>query len=350
MRRIIIMAAAVFMAGSLFAQDCSELFFSEYLEGSGNNKGLEVYNPTDGVINLGSYYIARYSNGSNSYVDGGITQLEGFIQPYSTHLIVNGQTTSTDVSPAADPALQAMAQQLDHDYPAPTYMNGNDAIALFRDEGGSGNVNDFVLVDLFGIIGGGMPSDAEGWASITDQWIYKNIYDDVSGDIIGQDSTFVENYIIPDGYYFLDWWLWSANHALVRKPEVKKGITVETMPRDEFNVTLQWDTVPGGQDVWDSLNAHYCDCEFGTDIASGEVIRSFSVAPNPSMSLVKIGFDRGIDEIRIFDLTGKLVYRSEALKGIRQEEFTIDHLRDGIYVVKITSGSEILSRKLVKGR
>lgn len=346
MRRIILMVAMGIAASAMFAQDCSELFISEYLEGSGNNKGLEIYNPTDVVINLGTYWVARYSNGSNSYTDGGITQLEGFIQPYSTHLIVNGQTTSTDISPASDPNLRAIAQQLDHDYPAPTYMNGNDAVALFKDTGGSGNISDFVLVDLFGIIGGGMPSDGEGWASITDQWIYKNVYE--NDEIVGQDSTYVTNYIIPEGYYFLRWWLWSANHALVRKPNVTKGVTSETMPTTEFNVTLEWDTVPGGQDVWDSLNAHYCICEFKTDIATEEVIRSFNLYPNPSGAFVHISYEDGIDQVTINDMSGKLVYRSEDLMGIRQEEFSVDQLSDGIYMLLVRSGDRLLSRKLIK--
>ena len=64
--------------------------------------------------------------------------MQGFLQPYTTHFLVNGQITSTETSPACDPALQALAQQLDHDYPAPTYMNGNDAIALFKDPVGMG--------------------------------------------------------------------------------------------------------------------------------------------------------------------------------------------------------------------
>jgi len=50
--------------------------------------------------------------------------------------LVNGQTTSTSSSPACSPVLQALANQLDHDYPAPTYMNGNDAIALIKTPGG----------------------------------------------------------------------------------------------------------------------------------------------------------------------------------------------------------------------
>ncbi len=288
MRRIIyIWMGILLFSTNLFAQDCSELFFSEYLEGSGNNKGMEIYNPTSGIINLAPYYLARYSNGKNSYTDGGITQLEGFIQPYSTHLIVNGQTTSTETSPASDPNLRALSQQLDHDYPAPTYMNGNDAIALFKDTGGNGDVADFILVDLFGIIGGGMPSDGEGWAAFTDEWAYKNIWENDS--IVDRDSIYITNFIVPDGY----WWLpWSSNHALVRKPSVKQGVNLESMPAIEFDVTMEWDTIPGGVDVWDSLNAHTCDCEMQTWVETRNWDHLFRLIPNPVTDKVRVVFEQ----------------------------------------------------------
>ena len=32
---------------SVNAQDCSELFISEYIEGPGNNNAIEIYNPTN---------------------------------------------------------------------------------------------------------------------------------------------------------------------------------------------------------------------------------------------------------------------------------------------------------------
>lgn len=336
------MIIASLLAIGLSAQDCSELFFSEYLEGSGNNKGLEVYNPTDQVINLGSYYIARYSNGSNSFVDGGLTQLEGFIQPYKTHLIVNGQTTSTETSPASDPNLRALAQQLDHDYPAPTYMNGNDAIALFKDMGGSGDVGDFVLVDLFGIIGGGMPADGAGWAAFTDEWVYKNIYE--GDEIVGQDSVFITNFIVPDGY----WWLpWSSNHALVRKPTVKSGVTAETMPSVEFDVTMEWDTVPGGIDVWDSLNAHYCECEFATGFEENELNASVTVYPNPARSEVKIFSESGLQHVTLTNLSGKVIYESPYLEGLRREEINLESIDEGVYLLRINSERGSITRKLV---
>ncbi|TAE50313.1 MAG: lamin tail domain-containing protein, partial [Bacteroidetes bacterium] len=40
---------------------CTDLFFSEYLEGSSNNKAVEVYNPTASPVNLAGYKIYRYN-------------------------------------------------------------------------------------------------------------------------------------------------------------------------------------------------------------------------------------------------------------------------------------------------
>ena len=50
------------VAMNTVAQDCSDLFISEYVEGSGNNKALEIYNPTTTSIALNGYKIERYSN------------------------------------------------------------------------------------------------------------------------------------------------------------------------------------------------------------------------------------------------------------------------------------------------
>ena len=44
---------------------CSDLFFSEYIEGSsGTNKVLEIYNPTNAAISLTPYSVKLYANGA----------------------------------------------------------------------------------------------------------------------------------------------------------------------------------------------------------------------------------------------------------------------------------------------
>ncbi|MCK7471803.1 MAG: hypothetical protein MZU95_14260 [Desulfomicrobium escambiense] len=42
----------------------TDLFISEYIEGSSNNKALEIYNGTRATVDLSIYSVALYSNGS----------------------------------------------------------------------------------------------------------------------------------------------------------------------------------------------------------------------------------------------------------------------------------------------
>ena len=44
---------------------CDEIFISEYLEGWGNNKAIELFNPTNASVDLSDYRLERYSNGIN---------------------------------------------------------------------------------------------------------------------------------------------------------------------------------------------------------------------------------------------------------------------------------------------
>ena len=52
----------LFLCTYIFA-DIEELFFSEYIEGSSNNKALEIYNGTGSEINLENYRINQSVNG-----------------------------------------------------------------------------------------------------------------------------------------------------------------------------------------------------------------------------------------------------------------------------------------------
>ena len=325
---------------TLSAQDCSDLFFSEYVEGSGNNKGMEIYNPTDQIVPLSSYYVARYSNGNLIYESGGITQLQGFLQPYSTHFLVNGQTVSTETSPACDPALQALAQQLDHDYPAPTYMNGNDAIALFKDPVGNGDKADFLVVDLFGIIGGGMQSSDEGWTDFTDAWAYKNIYED--DVIIGRDSTYIQNYIVPDTYY---WLTWTSNQSLVRKASVMKGIT--TNPATEFVVTMEWDTVPGGTNAWDSIGMHICDCTSVGIEKTGFEEDLLDIYPNPARDYLRVDARKPVEELILYDASGRELFRKTPATGTLNQVINTHMYPSGFYHLRIKFHDRVQVEKVM---
>lgn len=44
----------------------AQLMFSQYIDGTGNRKGLEIYNPDGSTVNLADYQIEQYTNGATS--------------------------------------------------------------------------------------------------------------------------------------------------------------------------------------------------------------------------------------------------------------------------------------------
>jgi hypothetical protein len=53
------------------AVDSENLFFSEYIEGSSNNKVLEIYNPTGAAVDLSEYTVQQSNNGAGWGMDDG---------------------------------------------------------------------------------------------------------------------------------------------------------------------------------------------------------------------------------------------------------------------------------------
>jgi predicted extracellular nuclease len=283
------------------AQNCQEVFISEYVEGSGNDKAIELYNPTANAINLSGYRIERFSNGDATSNAGGVTNLTGTIQPFSTFIIVNGQTVTQPNSPAASPALQAMADQLDHAYPAPTYMNGNDAIVLYKNT---------VIVDIFAKFGdASQNSNSIGWS---DQFPYDG-------------STGV---------------VWTKDHTLIRKASVKKGVTVNP---DPFIVTQQWDSLP--KDTWTNLGQHTCDCF----LSVGEnTLNSVSVFPNPSANgVLYVNTNNTIATIEVVDLLGKVVVSEVKNDQSSAAVVMTDKLRKGAYLLRINFADKSSSQQSI---
>ena len=101
---------------------CADLFFSEYIEGSGNNKGLEIYNPTANAINLSGYTVIEKFSATTP---AATFALSGTIPAHGTHVIVANQ---------ADPAMLAIADTA-LAFPSVVHFNGNDAVGLLNSNG-----------------------------------------------------------------------------------------------------------------------------------------------------------------------------------------------------------------------
>ena len=110
----------------------TDLFMSEYIEGSSFNKAIEIYNGTGGAVDLaaGGYTLELYSNGSASLSQS--VALSGTIADGDVFVLAHA---------SADPAILAVTDLTNS---AVINFNGDDAVVLRR----SGAV-----VDAFGQIG-----------------------------------------------------------------------------------------------------------------------------------------------------------------------------------------------------
>lgn len=117
--------------------DCTYPFFSEYIEGSGNNKCLEIYNPTASDISLDDYHIEIYFNGSTS-AGNTINFAEGAVLPAGGTYVV--------CSPAADDAFLDLADEATG---GTSWFNGDDAVALVAEAIEA----EEVIIDVIGQIG-----------------------------------------------------------------------------------------------------------------------------------------------------------------------------------------------------
>ncbi|MNK44514.1 Extracellular ribonuclease precursor [compost metagenome] len=113
----------------------TDLLFSEYIEGSGNNKALEIANNTGSSINLSTYTIKKQTNGAGSWSTG--LALSGTITTGSKFVIVNSSMSSSCFSTSAA-NISTTATELT--------FNGNDAVGLFKNG---------VLIDIIGTFNGG---------------------------------------------------------------------------------------------------------------------------------------------------------------------------------------------------
>lgn len=107
----------------------TELFFSEYVEGSSFNKALEIFNPTPSAVDLSEYKVIKYLNGGDA--PNKTLQLSGTLNPGDVFVIAHGSAAS---------AIKDVANLIEGD-DGVTNFNGNDAVGLFKGE---------LLIDIIG--------------------------------------------------------------------------------------------------------------------------------------------------------------------------------------------------------
>lgn len=113
------------------AAPCVDLFFSEYIEGSSNNKAIEIYNGTGAPVDLSTYSIERYTNGSPTVSNS--LALSGTLTDGDVFIIANSNADLADITSQADLTNNSVLQ-----------FNGDDTVTLS---------NNGTILDVIGQIG-----------------------------------------------------------------------------------------------------------------------------------------------------------------------------------------------------
>ncbi|MDB4048318.1 endonuclease [Polaribacter sp.] len=115
----------------------NQLFFSEYVEGGGYNKAIEIVNLTSSAVDLTGYSIKKQSNGAGDWIDE-LSLNSGSVKSITTgdvFVVINSRADSQELNNQAD---------LVHPDSSPINWNGNDAVGLFKNG---------VLIDIVGVLG-----------------------------------------------------------------------------------------------------------------------------------------------------------------------------------------------------
>ncbi|MGB0869964.1 MAG: lamin tail domain-containing protein [Flavobacteriales bacterium] len=299
----LLFSAAVLAVTALQAQDCTEIFFSEYVEGSSKNKALEIYNPTSASIDLSVYKIKRYKNGQTA--PDTELELSGNLVGYDVVVITNGETTDTGFG-TVDSVLYNMGDLHGTGIYAssPMFFNGNDALTI--EKANSTSTDD--IVDIFGKVG---EDPNNGWNNI--------------------DSM---NYVAGEDF----WTAWTKDHTMVRKSSVLKGVTANP---SVFNTGLEYDSLP--KNTFTELGSHTCDCK----TLSTTEYNQFSFLAYSLEGNVIVTSKENLKNVEFVSLTGQVVYSQSVSTG----SFTVQpNLNNGVYVIRLTNdkGQQTSSKIVLK--
>jgi hypothetical protein len=334
---------SLFTLGSTFAQDCSKLFISEYVEGWSNNKAIEIYNPTNSAIDLSEYIIARYSNGANTATIANAVQLSGTVAAHDVYVAVLDKRDSLGTGQEA-PVWDSLQVKADGFY-APVYntsnsfyWNGNDAVVLFKGTLTGTPTTQLtaitpalIPIDIFGKIGEN-PGPDTGWSTTAP-------YNTGAGVVV------------------------TVDHSLIRKSTVKQGVT--NVAITEFNPLAEYDSIPAttylfdingdtiksnaGNPIqfgnWASLGTHNCACN-PLSVNKVPDMSVFSIFPNPSVDgTFNITASAGIERIYVVNGLGQTVKNVKANSATNS---TIN-LGDvpGVYIVKVETGNGIVTKRVI---
>lgn len=342
MKKYVLAIVALFGLSAVNAQNCEDLFISEYVEGTNNNKAIEIYNPTGNIINLSEYRLIRWDNGSTP-PGGGVdisttepTKVFNFpnqstIAPLDVVVISLNVTDAGELGGLTDTALVSKA-----DYTTPTCntstntsrticFNGDDAMELQKFIN-----NAWVSVDIFACIGERPVNFSGGTSNPTGAWTNLAPY---SSPPVGFQGFYSDYY-------------WTQDQTLIRKASVLKG-TVVNPQLESWNPAVEWDSLPAN--TYSNLGSHLCDCASMSTVNEGKVkANQVILFPTPASDVINIQALIDVKGIKIYNLAGSLVAQRQDLAS-KYTNINVEGLSKGVYMAEIAlENGQKITHKFIK--
>lgn len=324
MKKFVLFAALSAAATAMNAQ-CNKLFISEYVEGYGNNRAVEIYNPTSATINLSGYYIGRFRDGATTFTpidlpavdlapgdvyvaavdkrDMAGTGLEtplwngyesldanGFVLYDSLNnnepIRGNVYTDTLDLQGRADGFFCPI-----YNTNSAMYWNGDDGVALIQGNNGQNLPDGSNILDVVGVIG---IDPGTSWVDFNNRFL-------------------------------------TADRTLVRKANVETGMF--TVSPDTFHYN-QWTRY--AKNSFKHLGSHTCNCRPNstTSVQNDLLVRLF---PNPATtgSVVTIEAAEAVESFTLVNTLGQNVSSQIVNASTRNVTLTLTDVPAGVYILTV---------------
>src|SRR3989339_51810 len=275
----------------------TDLIISEYVEGSSNNKYLEIYNGTSASISLSDYQLLLFANGASSATT--TVTLSGTLASKATIVYKN---SSAVVYTGAATSNSAIA------------FNGDDAIALKKISTGT-------YVDIFGRIGS---DPGTAWTSGTLTTVDKTL--------VRKASVYAGIKTNPtSGFATLatEWDMYSQNVVtnLGSYTMTCASNLISDISSDEYQEGAVWLIAP--ENI--SKNGPHVSLN-GSEIAINNMPQGFNTAI-----------------VSAFDISGRQLSCTTILENDGQSTYSFQSsiTRHGLYIIRMDYGTSKISRKII---
>lgn len=208
----------------------SELFFSEYIEGSGSNKVIEIFNGTGAAVDLSDY---QFENWYNGLLTPFIVPLSGTLAHGDVYVLAN---------PSSIPEILALAD----DTSGNVSFNGDDALALRK-------ISTDTIVDIFGCIG---EDPGSYWGvdpeKTQDKTMVRN--SGVTGGVTVNPDAGFPTLTTEWTFYDIDTITYLGSHVF--SPGGGLDTPVVQITEGGGTITLSWDAITGATyyEIWSATD------------------------------------------------------------------------------------------------